>query len=196
MKTFENYGHQYYVEFKVKLWESGNGFTNIMHVTNGPDNDQQHGNRFPAIWFGSSNFFLFSTSAKGIQNYGEGYNGDPQLYYHGVKLNQDYHIIVSQQYNANRELIYSIIINNVTWHSVENNQPKVMDKVYLYFSDPWYSPIGDIGEIYDITVSDGKYKSCCSVQKNPIFCNQNVTAAQKGLNLATRKLDSVSANLM
>ena len=47
-QTLYDYGPEFYVEFKVRILAHPNAtWTNILHVTNGP-NSGAHGNRFPA----------------------------------------------------------------------------------------------------------------------------------------------------
>ena len=121
-----------------------------MHVTKGGNNGA-HGNRLPAIWLHNNKFFHFTTSANGHYNYGRDF--------HGVKLNKDYHIVVSQQYNTKKELIYTILINGKVFHSVRNTKPVSISPALLYLSDPWSASINDIGKVSQITVIPGKIPS-------------------------------------
>ena len=145
--TIQNYGPEFYVEFKLKIHkEPPNGWTNILHVTDG-SNIGAHGNRFPALflWYSSTaKYFSFTTTINDNVNYVHNANG--------VKLNHNYHIIISQTYNKNEKLMYNIVIDDELVHSVENTNPISVDVVQVYLSDPWYASIGDIGELYDISV--------------------------------------------
>ena len=125
-----------------------------MHISSGQDMFA-HGTRYPAIWLNKGRFFLISTSANGIYNYGEGYNGDPLLNFKDVKLDHDYHIVISQQMNEKKKLMYTITVDGETFHAVENTDPKTISPALVYLSDPWYPSIGDIGEVFDFHVLGG-----------------------------------------
>ena len=145
------------MEFKVRILAHPNAtWTNILHVTNGPDNGA-HGNRFPAIWLHKTKFFYICTTANDKPDYCKQFQG--------VKLHEDYHIVVSQQYNTKRELIYSIVINDKVFHSVLNTKPVSISPALLYLSDPWHASINDIGEVSDVIVIPGKFPSQSIFQK-------------------------------
>ena len=147
------------MEFKVRILAHPNAtWTNILHVTNGPNYGAQ-GNRFPAIWLHKSKHFLLCTAADAKLKYG--YCNK----FHGVKLHEDYHIVVSQQYNTKRELIYSIVINDQVFHSVLNTKPVSISPALLYLSGPWHASINDIGEVSDVIVIPGKFPSQSIFQK-------------------------------
>ena len=147
MQTLDDYGPEFYVEFKVRIIKDPKaGWTNILHVTNG-GNCCAHGNRLPKVSYNKRRFFEFCTSANGKPVY--------KNLFHGVKLNKDYHIVVSQQYNTKKELIYTIVINGKVFHSVRNTKPVSISPALLYLSDPWHASINDIGKVSQITVIPG-----------------------------------------
>ena len=150
MQTLDDYGPEFYVEFKVRIIKDPKStWTNILHVTKG--GNQGQGNRLPAIWLHKNKFFHFMTSANSNSKYGNDF--------HGVELNKDYHIVVSQQYNTKKELIYTIVVNGKVFHSVQNTKPVSISPALLYLSDPWYASINDIGKLSQITVIPGKIPS-------------------------------------
>ena len=146
--SIPTYGPEFYVEFNVRIlkyptvvWE------NILHVSNG-EKDGVHGSRFPAVWLHITRYFHFATTI-----------GNANDYYHqypGVELNHDYHMIVSQQFNAENQLIFSITIDGQLFHSVQNDNPITICPALLYLSDPWFSSIGDVGELSNVQVCSGK----------------------------------------
>ena len=141
--TIFNYGPEFYVDFKVRIFEHLNAWTNILHVTKGPTD----GDRFPCINMYSS-FFEVTSDVNG--------NGRHVYYYAGAKLDHDYHIIVSQQYNVQNQLIFDIFIDGQKVHSVENTDPDTYSTAYVYLTDPWHGSVKDIGEVSDVTVVSGK----------------------------------------
>ena len=141
--SIQDYGPEFYVDFKVRIRkEPPAGWTNILHVSNGL-NYGAHGNRYPALFLHSDMYFGFRTTRNDNSNYDNTVNG--------IKLNHDYHIIISQQYNNDNQLMYTIVIDDEEVHSVENTNPYT-DVAQVYLSDPWYPSIGDIGELYDVNV--------------------------------------------
>ena len=152
IKTFKNYGPEFYVEFKIRINSAPKEiWTNIFHVSNG-GNAGAHGNRFPAIWFNKNNYFAFCSTVNDFYNYGYGYCFD-----YNIELDQDYQIAVSQQYSDQSQLVYKIFLDGKEIHSIVNSNGKTFDVVTLYLSDPWYASINDIGEIWDFTILSGKF---------------------------------------
>ena len=147
VKTFENYGPEFYIEFKIKFSDLGaEEWENILHVTNGQDIGT-HGNRFPAIFVDNKHErFHFTTTVNENYNYAFNYQ---------MKLHQDYHVVVSQQYNDQSQLIYKVVIDGKQVHSVVNTNGKHLHKATLYLSDPWWETINDIGEMSDLIVASG-----------------------------------------
>ena len=147
VKTFENYGPEFYIEFKIKFSDLGaEEWANILHVTNG-QNMGAHGNRFPAIFVDNKHErFHFTTTVNENYNYAFNYQ---------MKLHQDYHVVVSQQYNDQSQLIYKVVIDGKQVHSVVNTNGKHLHKATLYLSDPWWETINDIGEMSDLIVASG-----------------------------------------
>ena len=150
VKTFENYGPEFYVEFKIKFegFDLGSQvWVNILRVTNG-QNMGAHGNRFPAIFVKKGlSLFHFTTTVNEDDNY--------SFETEAVILHHDYHIVVSQQYNDQSQLIYKVVIDGKQIHSVVNTDGKHLDEATLYLSDPWFESIDDIGEMSDLIVSSG-----------------------------------------
>ena len=155
VKTFKNYGPEFYVEFKIRISSSFpiDRWINILHVSNG-GNAGAHGNRFPAIWLYKNNqfhqFHICST-VNHYTNYCYNYN------YYTIELDHDYQIVVSQQYNDQTQLVYKIFFDGKELHSIVNTNGKTFDVVTLYLSDPWFTSINGFGEIWDFTILHGKF---------------------------------------
>ena len=150
IKTFKNYGPEFYVEFKIRMNSAPkylSTWTSILHVSNGA-NCCARGNRIPGIWFRKDNHFTFCSTVN--------YSGN-HVFDYKIALGQDYHIVVSQQYNNKSQLVYKIFFDGKEVHSVVNTNRKTWDSVTLYLSDPWYASIRDIGKIWDLTVISGKF---------------------------------------
>ena len=171
--TFEDYGIEFYVEFKVKIYETPKEtWTNILHVTNGP-NCCSDGNRLPGIWLNKNLYFLGVSSVNGNPNYG--------FEFREVKLNVEYHVVISQQYNANKDLIYLVKINDKILRSIKNTKPITISSALLYLSDPWYSSIQEVGQMYDLFVIPGPVGGmeldCSSTTTiTPLNCTENSTS--------------------
>ena len=136
-----------------------------------------------AIWLHKSKYFLLCTAADAKLKYG--YCNK----FHGVKLHEDYHIVVSQQYNTKRELIYSIVINDQVFHSIQNTKPVSISPALLYLSDPWYASINDIGEVSDVTVIPGKFSSQSIFQKIILICAGHVHVDPKPVLAQSKVVD-------
>ena len=154
--TFQNnmvhsipvYGPEFYVEFNVRILRYPLvEWTNLLHVTYG-DNSGVHGTRFPGVWLNINKSFHFATTLDTESNYVHTFSG--------VALNHDYHMIISQQFNAENQLIYSITIDGQLSNSVQNNNAITISPALLYLSDPWYASIGDVGELSNVQVMSGK----------------------------------------
>ena len=151
MKTFENYGPEFHVELTVRvLKDADQDWSNILHVNDGGPTCCAHGNRFPAIFYNDDRYFLFASTINGDGNYG------PQ--YIGVKLNFDYKIIVSQQYDTAGKLIYTISVNEQVLYSVENTNPLTINNGLLYLSNHESNSFGPYGQVSDVTVISGHIK--------------------------------------
>ena len=156
VKTFKNYGPEFYVEFKIRISSSFpiDRWINILHVSNG-GNAGAHGNRFPAIWLYKNNqfhqFHICST-VNHYTNYCYNY-----YYYYNIELDHDYQIVVSQQYNDQTQLVYKMFFDGKESHSIVNTNGKTFDVVTLYLSDPWFTSINGFGEIWDFTILYGKF---------------------------------------
>ena len=99
-----DYGPEFYVAFKVRVLEHPSAHWNsILAITN-----SDNWGRFPAVWFQKNRFFHITTTD--TANYD----------FHGVKLNHEYNIVISQQYNMKNELIHRITINYQEVRSIVN----------------------------------------------------------------------------
>ena len=166
-QTLYHYGPEFYVEVKVKITEHPKAeWYNILQVTKGHDIGA-HGDRIPLIGLHKTNFFHLCTTANGKVNNCKNF--------HGVKLHEDYHIIISQQYNTKKELIYTIVINDKVFHSVRNTKPASISPALLYLSAPWAESINDIGEVSDVIVIPGTFLGSQSIfQKCILICSGHV----------------------
>ena len=147
VKTFKNYGPEFYVEFKIRFSNLGQDWANILRVTNGQAQGMgAHGNRFPAIFVHKDKGFHFTSTVNEEDNYQVDYN---------LKLHQDYHVVVSQQYNDQSQLIYQIVVDGEQVDSVVNTNGKHLHTATLYLSGPYYESIHNIGEMSDLIVASG-----------------------------------------
>ena len=165
VKTFENYGPEFHVELTVRVLKdadiSGNGYGNILHVNDGGPECCAHGNRFPAIFYNDDRYFEFISTING--------DGHARLQYNGVKLNFDYKIIVSQQYNTAGKLIYTITVNEQVLYFVENTNPLTINNGLLYLSNHLSNSFGPYGQVSDVTVISGHIK-----EGNQLFFNDKI----------------------
>ena len=137
-----DYGPEFYVAFKVRVLEHPSAHWNsILAITN-----SDNWGRFPAVWFQKNRFFHITTT-------------DTASYdFHGVKLNHEYNIVISQQYNMKNELIHRITINNQEVRSIVNSKPKTISQALVYLSGPYPQDgsFNDTGEVSAVTVIPGK----------------------------------------
>ena len=160
VKTFKNYGPEFYVEFKIRISSALKAtWANILHVTNGPPNGA-HGNRFPGIWVNKAKFFRFASTVNSNVNYEFDRN---------MKLGEVYHIVVSQQFNDQSQLVYKVVIDGKEVHSVVNTNGITLKEAKLYLSNPWYASINDVGEISDLTVISGEFLILQVLQSKLLF---------------------------
>ena len=142
MKTFENYGPEFYVELTVGvLKDQDQDWSNILDVIDGSGSPIMH------WWYHNDMYFYFESTIDG--------NGDYVNRFFGVKLNFDYKIIVAQQYDTVGKLIYTITVNEQVLHSVENTNPITINNGRLYLSHPWLTSFGHYGQVSDVTVISG-----------------------------------------
>ena len=142
VKTFENYGPEFYVELTVGvLKDQDQDWSNILDVIDGSGSHIMH------WWYHNDMYFYFKSTIDG--------NGDYVNRFFGVKLNFDYKIIESQQYDTVGKLIYTVTVNEQVLYSVENTNPLTINNGLLYLSNPWFTSFGNYGQVSDVTVISG-----------------------------------------
>ena len=103
----------------------------------------QYGDRYPAVWVNSGKYFLIDSAVNGKINSGKTIN---------YQLNQEYHIEIKQEENANGEIIYRIVVDGTTVHEVVNTRPQRFEKVILYTSNPWSMSFASFGELKNLNI--------------------------------------------
>ena len=151
IKPLLNYGPEFDVEFKVKFWKHLNVWTNILRIS-----EANGYPRYPAVMIHRSTLEFTSIMKNGKLDV---------KYVGGVKIGHTYHIIVSQRFNDQNQLIYRVLIDGKEVHSTVNLETRSIDSAVLYLSDPWHASIKDIGEVSDVTIKSGK--SLLTFQKFP-----------------------------
>ena len=117
-------------------------YHNVFHMTIGEDL-AQYGDRYPAVWVHKDKKFLIDSAVNGKKNHGKFIN---------YQLNQEYHIEIKQEENANGEIIYRIVVDGTTVHEVVNTRPQRFEKVILYTSNPWSRSFASFGELKNLNI--------------------------------------------
>ena len=140
------------VSFELKA-NKFSGLQQILHMTRGgkgSGSGSKYGDRTPAIWTHSSNGFLISSAVNGKYSYSKYLKSLPAV---GVWTK----IEVGQQLVGSK-LIYSITIGGRKVFSVTNSKPSEFEKVKVYASSNWFSPLsGSIKNLLIQNKNGGKF---------------------------------------
>ncbi|XP_065679570.1 uncharacterized protein LOC101235088 isoform X2 [Hydra vulgaris] len=122
---------EYTVDFNVKPKSYSKGWKSVLHLTLGKDY-RAYGDRIPGVWFhedGSGKLTIFA-AVSGNNNY---YVETTPL-----PLNQWSHVKISQ-YLRDGKYWFSVDLNGVNIHRVENSDARDFQNIKVYASDPWYA---------------------------------------------------------
>ena len=138
-----NWSDEFKVEFDLIINKQIPGtWKNLLHMTTG-ENGGASG-RIPAIFLINNEIYpCYHVNGNG--NYYKVFKYD---------LNQQYHFVISQQYNSDGEAIYGITINGEDFDKVINTTPKNFTDVKLYLSDNWYDSFGPYGKLSNLKFAD------------------------------------------
>ena len=134
IRTFPVYFNEYEVSLDIKpTGHVNSGWENIFRVTKGSDT-VSIGDRLPAIWFLPFTKRLYICTAINFNKshcFDGGYNL-PFSVFTNVKI--------QQQRLSDNSYQYSIKINGVTRHEINNTNPVILYNAKVYLGDPWYNP--------------------------------------------------------
>ena len=144
------WGRQFKIEFDIQVTKalsssSSSSYVNVFHFTKGGDGSY-YGDRIPAVFArktGYKTYFYISSAVSGTVNYYQKFE---------YQLNQWYHYEIKQAENSNGQIIYSIKMDGVSVHEVENTLPTRFEEVILYESDPWYTSFASFGELKNLFI--------------------------------------------
>ena len=140
------------VSFELKA-NKFSGLQQILHMTRGgkgSGSGSKYGDRTPAIWTHSSKGFLISSAVNGKYSYSKYLKPLPAL---GVWTK----IEVGQQF-VESKMVYSITIGGRKVFSVTNSKPSEFEKVKVYASSNWFSPLsGSIKNLLIQNKNGGKF---------------------------------------
>ena len=140
------------VSFELKA-NKFSGLQQILHMTRGgkgSGSGSKYGDRTPAIWTHSSRGFLISSAVNGKYSYSKYLKPLPSL---GVWTK----IEVGQQF-VESKMVYSITIGGRKVFSVTNSKPSEFEKVKVYASSNWFSPLsGSIKNLLIQNKNGGKF---------------------------------------
>ncbi|XP_065654792.1 uncharacterized protein LOC136081406 [Hydra vulgaris] len=122
---------EYTVDFNVKPNIYTKEWNNVLHLTSGKDYGN-YGDRIPGVWFnedGSGSLTIFA-AVSGNYNY--------RVSTTRLPLNQWSHIKI-YQFLRDGKYWYSVDLNGVNIHRVENSDARDFKNVKVYASDPWYA---------------------------------------------------------
>ena len=140
----------YGVKFEMMIFHNPNADTaqSLIHLTNG-ENNNNPGNRIPAVWVNSDHQFTVRSYVNGDKNYKYQYNS-------ANDLSKKWIPITISQTLKNSKYVYEIGINNTTVHSVNNIQPSGFNEVMAYATNPWEIPV--TGFVKGLSIVTGKNK--------------------------------------
>ena len=140
------------VSFELKA-NKFSGLQQILHMTRGgkgSGSGSKYGDRTPAIWTHSSRGFLISSAVNGKYSYSKYLKSLPAV---GVWTK----IEVGQQLVGSK-MVYSITIGGRKVFSVTNSKPSEFEKVKVYASSNWFSPLsGSIKNLLIQNKNGGKF---------------------------------------
>lgn len=138
-----NWSDEFKVEFDLIINKQIPGsWKNLLHMTTG-ENGGASG-RIPAIFLINDEIYP-CYHVNGNANYYKVFK---------YNLNQQYHFVISQQYNSDGEAIYGININGEDFDKVINTTPKNFTDVKLYLSDNWHDSFGPYGKLSNLKFAD------------------------------------------
>ncbi|XP_065679574.1 uncharacterized protein LOC124814293 isoform X2 [Hydra vulgaris] len=117
--------------FKVYPKSYSKGWKSVFHLTQGKDYGA-YGDRIPGVWFhddGSGKLSIF-TAVNGNNNYYVATAPLPLNQWSSVKICQSVH---------NGKYWYSVDLNGINIHRVENSDARDFQNIIVYASDPWYA---------------------------------------------------------
>nr|XP_047144773.1 uncharacterized protein LOC105843460 [Hydra vulgaris] len=136
---------EYSVSFKIKPRSYSPGWKSVIHLTIGKDL-VNYGDRTPAIFFhGDSSGRLYITSAV---------SGNSNYYFitQPLPLNE-WTSIKILQFRILGKYVFSVYLNDIKVHSIENTKPQSFENLKVYTADPWYD--AQDGSIKDFKVISG-----------------------------------------
>ena len=144
VETIQDYGPEFHVEFKTRIYEVSYAWYNILYIS-------RNSNRYPAVMiWGPWLEFTSHLNGKRVAKW-----------YGPAKQGEEYHIVVSQKYNNYNQLVYKVTVNGNLVQSLVNGSPISKGPAKLYLTDPNHATIQDIGEVYDVVVISGSASKNC-----------------------------------
>ena len=136
---------EYTVSFKLLPSSYSVGWKSVIHLTLGSDY-LGYGDRNPAVFFHNdgSGKLLISSAIDGNSNFCIETEPLPLNVWSSVKISQH---LLDNVYE------YSIDINGKNIRSVVNSEPKELQNIKVYVSDPWY--VAQAGFIKDLLIYNG-----------------------------------------
>lgn len=149
IKTFPTYHEQFYLSIDVKPLGVVSGWGSIIHVTKGGD-ENEFGNRIPAIWFHPGTKRLHICTAIGSSS----------RHCHDEKVDLPTHrftnIQISQAVLSGADIFwYSIAIDKKTVFAVENPNPLYLSNVKVFMANPWHISANALVKNVQVTTSQG-----------------------------------------
>ncbi|XP_065639628.1 uncharacterized protein LOC105848442 [Hydra vulgaris] len=161
------------VSFKVKPKTYYTGYPiSVIHLTIEGDYGT-YGDRTPGVWFTNDGLgkLLISSSVNGNHNY--------YVITEPLQLNEWSSIRISQ-FQVNEIYMYTVYLNGVNIHSIENIQPQAFTNVNIYAANPWHYVQN--GNIKDLRIINGNEETCglitmlsSSTQNEEIHVHINLT---------------------
>ena len=143
MKRYANWGKYFSIQFDIVVKKHPRGrWTNVFYfkaVEHGLQNDF-----VPALWIESGGYFHFGMHINNNQQNEEKVR---------FELGKTYHVTIRQSKRFT-QFWYEIIIDNESKLKIENSNPQIWSKVYLYTSNPWVDAFtSEFGSICNLKIS-------------------------------------------
>ncbi|XP_047137929.1 uncharacterized protein LOC100211098 isoform X1 [Hydra vulgaris] len=137
---------EYTVLFKLKPKKYSKGWKNVLHMTLGKDYGT-YGDRNPGVWFhedGSGKLAIFAAVSGNVNYYVET-TSLPLKAWSYLKIYQSF---------MDGKYWFSVDLNGINIHRVENTDARDFKTMKVYASDPWYA--AQEGLINDLFIINGK----------------------------------------
>ncbi|XP_065671442.1 uncharacterized protein LOC100209097 isoform X2 [Hydra vulgaris] len=150
---------EYTISFKLKPMKYSKGWKSVLHLTLGKDYGN-YGDRNPGVWFhedGSGKLAIFAAVSGNVNYYVETTS---------LPLNAWSYLKIYQSF-MDGKYWFSVDLNGINIHSVENTDARDFKALKVYASDLWYA--SQEGLISDLLIINGKAEYIVGNMHTPLI---------------------------